>query len=50
MEVSGDWPGAVPKSVPIKITAADHGQLVVSVLLEAKAVNLWWPRGMSTLS
>jgi beta-mannosidase len=46
LQVAGGWPGAAPKSVPVKLTAADNGRLAVSVALEATGVKLWWPRGM----
>lgn len=44
LKVTGTWGGT--KSVPVSITAADSGTKVVSVVLEASGVTLWWPRGM----
>jgi beta-mannosidase len=49
LTVTGDWGG--PQSiqsvaVPVAITAADNGTKAVSVIIEARRVKLWWPRGM----
>lgn len=49
LTVTGDWGWPQSKqsaSVPVTITAADNGTKAVSVLIEARRVKLWWPRGM----
>lgn len=46
LEVTGTWPAAATKSVPVKMAAASGGTMAVSVVLEASGVKLWWPRGM----
>ena len=46
LQVLGGWPGAVAKSVPVKLTTADNGRMAVSVTLPAAGMKLWWPRGM----
>ncbi len=48
LHVSGNW--GASKSVPVTLTAAEHGRKAVSVLLTASGVKLWWPRGLGPQS
>eukprot|EP01052_Picozoa_sp_SAG31_P023631 SAG31_NODE_1960_length_6804_cov_3.421626_4_plen_366_part_00 len=45
IDFTGDWPDAKPVAAHTKCSG---GSVVVSAMLTAKGVKLWWPRGMGS--